>query len=89
MQAIEVTVENHHQLAAQQLADAQEVDQRRHQELIDGFTHLADSMAGITDVMWTHLENDAAQHWAEAEAHAKESEWLNDMPCMIFLQKSA
>jgi hypothetical protein len=76
-------------LAAQQLADAQEVDQRHHQELIDGFTHLADSMAGLTDVMQTHLENDAAQHRAEAEACVKESERLNDMLCMIFLQKSA
>jgi len=53
-----------------------------------GFTCLADSIAGLTDVMRAHLENDAAQCQAEAEVHAKESERLNDMLRMIFLQKS-
>jgi len=53
MHAVEVAMENYCHLAVQQLADAQEVDQHCHQELIDGFTHLADSMAGLTDVMWS------------------------------------
>lgn len=53
-----------------------------------GFNNLAQGFAGLTDIMRKHLEHEDEVRKSEQEARAKESERLNDMLRLIFLQNS-
>ncbi|KJA13661.1 hypothetical protein HYPSUDRAFT_209361 [Hypholoma sublateritium FD-334 SS-4] len=86
-QIIEAAIQTHQQSAAEQLAAARELDKQRHEELMAGFNNLAKGFAGLTDIMRRHLEHDDEVRKAEQEARARESERLNDMLRLIFLQK--
>ena len=53
-----------------------------------GFNNLAQGFTRLTDIMHKHFEHEDEVQKLEQEVHAKKSERLNDMLCLIFLQKS-